>query len=270
MSISALKVSKLGFMNRGLVWDLIKRDLKIRYQGSMIGRYWNVIHPLAMITIYTVVFSKVMEAKIGGRASTSSFGYTIYLCAGLIPWMAFSETVLRGTDAFIENAHLIKKIAFPSEILPLVIGGSCGITFVISFFIYLLLLIFSGYGIGSAIVFAPVAFIMLSIFALGLAMLLSVLNVFFRDTKQVVSIVFQVWFWLTPVIYLAENAPKLWKWIFLLNPAYYFIEIFHQILVEQQWPDLKFMAMAGVISVLTFILGASMISRFKSEIPDEI
>lgn len=256
--------------NRVLTWDLIKRDLKIRYQGSIMGRYWNLIHPLAMIVIYTIVFSKVMGAKGVGKAADNPFGYTLYLCAGLIPWMAFSDMVTRTTDVFIEGAHLIKKISFPLEVLPFVIMGSSSITFMISMGIYFCLLLLSGYGLAYSAVMVPVAFILLMLFALGLGMILSVFNVFFRDTKQVVSIVFQVWFWLTPIIYLASNAPEAWRWVFLLNPVYYFIELFHVTLVDQRWPEMSFILTCFGIATITYLVGSSLLGRFKSEIPDEI
>lgn len=260
----------LPFRFRVLIWDLVKRDLKIRYQGSFIGKYWNVVHPLAMIAIYTLVFSQVMKAKMGGGLENNPFGYTIYLCAGLIPWIFFSDVVMRGTDTFVENAHLIKKVSFPLELMPIVTIGSGFVTFMISMAIYLGLLVVSHVPLTSAMMVVPLLMVLLAGFALGLAMLLSAMNVFFRDTKQIVSIVFQVWFWLTPVVYLASAIPAKWKWLFALNPAYYFIAMFQAVFTEGRLPSLSMLAIATALTLLALAVGAVMLLRCKNDIPDEI
>ncbi|MBF0442018.1 MAG: ABC transporter permease [Oligoflexales bacterium] len=267
---SAMHVCRVNFNSRAITFDLIARDLKLRYLGSMIGRYWNLIHPLAMIAIYTIIFSKVMEAKIGVKAASSPFGFTIYLCAGLIPWMSFTETVTRGANVFLENAHLIKKISFPTEILYSIVAGASTVTFTISMAIYLTLILVAGHGVEPPFVLVPVIFIMQMMFAIGLAMFLSVFTVFFRDTQQILSIVFQIWFWVTPIVYLSERAPRELRWIFRVNPYYYFVEIYHDVIVEQVWPSLELFSYCALFAFASFIVGSSFLMRFKEEIPDEI
>lgn len=255
---------------RGLAWDLVKRDLKIRYQGSFIGKYWNVVHPLAMIAIYTLVFSQVMKAKMAGSLEGNPFGYTIYLCAGLIPWIFFSDAVTRGTDTFIENSHLIKKVAFPLELMPMVTVGSGMVTFAISMVLYLIMAVATGVTLTPALLAVPLAMGLLAVFALGLAMFFGAVNVFFRDTKQIVSIVFQVWFWLTPVVYFLTAVPEKWAWLFTLNPAYYFIAIFQTIFVSGKLPSPDIVAVACGLAAVSLLAGALMLSRCKNDIPDEI
>lgn len=258
------------FKYKGLVWDLVKRDLKIRYQGSFIGKYWNVVHPLAMIAIYTLVFSQVMNAKMGGGLESNPFGYTIYLCAGLIPWIFFSDAVTRGTDAFVENAHLIKKVSFPLELMPVVTIGSGFVTFMISMLLYGGLLVVTGVPLTPALLAVPFAMALFALFALGLAMFFGAVNVFFRDTKQIVSIVFQVWFWLTPVVYFVSAVPERWKWLFALNPAYYFISIFHALFVDGALPPPATIQIALALTIASFVCGTLMLARCKNDIPDEI
>lgn len=256
--------------SRGLVWDLVKRDLKIRYQGSFIGKYWNVVHPLAMIAIYTLVFSQVMKAKMAGSLEANPFGYTIYLCAGLIPWIFFSDAVTRGTDTFVENSHLIKKVAFPLELMPMVTIGSGFVTFMISMALYLVLAVATGVALTPAALFLPVAMGLLAVFALGLAMFFGAVNVFFRDAKQIVAIVFQVWFWLTPVVYFISAVPEKWTWLFALNPITYFITIFQAIFVTGALPAKDTIAIACGLAAVSLVCGALMLSRCKNDIPDEI
>lgn len=267
---SVLGSFAVPFKFKGLIWDLVKRDLKIRYQGSFIGKYWNVVHPLAMIAIYTLVFSQVMKAKMGGGLEDNPFGYTIYLCAGLIPWIFFSDAVTRGTDTFVENSHLIKKVSFPLELMPIVTIGSGFVTFMISMVMYIGLIVFTGVPLANAMLAMPVAMVLMAVFALGLAMFFGAVNVFFRDTKQIVSIIFQVWFWLTPVVYFVSAVPERWKWLFALNPAYYFIAIFQSIFVTGRLPDAATLQIATALALTAFICGTLMLARCKNDIPDEI
>ena len=140
-----------NFRNKQLIWDLIRRDFKMRYLGSMMGSYWNIIHPIAMIAIYTLVFAKVMKIRLGGQ-TTSPYEFTIYLCSGLLPWTAFQEVILRGSTQFHENANFIKKIAFPKEIIQSIATGSATIIFLFSMTIYAALILGSGHGVSSAII----------------------------------------------------------------------------------------------------------------------
>lgn len=256
--------------SRGLVWDLVKRDLKIRYQGSFIGKYWNVVHPLAMIAIYTLVFSKVMKAKMGGGLEDNPFGYTIYLCAGLIPWIFLSDTITRGTDTFVENSHLLKKVAFPLELMPMVTVGSGFVTFLISMALYLLLTVATGIKLTMALVALPVAMALLALFAWGLAMFFGAVNVFFRDAKQIVAIIFQVWFWLTPVVYFVTAVPSKWTWLFALNPAYYYVAMFQSIFVTGALPSGDTIAIASGLAAVSLFSGAIVLNHCKNDIPDEI
>lgn len=266
----ALHLLRANLQNIGLIYDLTKRDLKLRYLGSYLGRYWNIVHPLAMISIYTVVFAVVLEAKIPGMANSSTFSFSVFLCAGLLPWNAFTETVLRGTNSYLEHGHLIKKVAFPIEILQSISTASAGLTFWISWLLYFGFLILSDFGIGWPMILLPVIFFLQMMFALGLAYIFSVLNVFFRDIQQLVNIIFQLWFWVTPIVYLKENAPEELQFIFKFNPFFYFVRAYQDITVFKQWPSQGSWIAMGVIASVTFCLGASFVSFTKREIPDEV
>ena len=252
--------------------DLIKRDIKLRYLGSLFGGYWNFIHPLAMIIIFTAVFSQVMKVRLGSGAGTSGnyFSYTIYLCSALLPWNAFLETVSRGTRTFLENSWLIKKMSFPMELLHTVVAGSAAITFLIAFSLYLLVIFAVGFGVSWPIICLPLIFCIQTVFAIGLGMFFSILNVFFRDIEQVIGILFQVWFWLTPIVYLQDLLPERFKIVLYGNPLFYFAEMYHDVVFRQAWPHWPTMAAMAVLSVLVFFLGASFMCRFKNDVPDEI
>ena len=118
------------YRHRSLVKHLVIRDFKSRYMGSSLGSLWSVINPLVMIVIYTVIFTKIMGARLPGM--TSGFAYSVYLCAGLLPWVSFADTVSRSTNIFMENSHLVQKVAFPKMVLLVYINIVGIINFIIS------------------------------------------------------------------------------------------------------------------------------------------
>lgn len=260
---------KVNYESRVLVSDLIKRDFKVRYLGSAMGSYWNFIHPLAMIAIYTIIFSYIMRIRLGGE-STSPFEFTIYLCSGLLPWTAFQEMVLRGSSQFHENANFIKKIAFPKEVIQSITTGSSALTFLISLGFYLLLLLVSGHGLGPSALLIPVLILSQLLFASGLGMTLGVFNVFLRDVQQVMNILFQIWFWLTPIVYDIQRIPELYQKFFYLNPFYYFSRSYQEILVWKNWPQPHLLGACLLFGIASYAVGASTLYFFRDQIADEL
>jgi len=267
---STIHYVKINWRSSDLVMHLIRRDFRLRYLGSLFGSYWNLIHPITMILLYTAIFSQMMGARLATLGIENRFAYTIYLCAGLLPWNAFVEMVSRTTRVFLDQAPLIKKVSFPIEVLPTVVIASASFNFAIAFGLLLILCLASGVGISEHIVAVPFIFMVQMLLAAGIGMFTAVLNIFFRDVEQVVGIVMQVWFWMTPIVYLKQSVPEGFGKILLMNPMYYLVEMYHQVIVLHQWPDLRYFGIALASSVVVLMLGANFLSRFKSEIPDEI
>ncbi|MGE0171717.1 MAG: ABC transporter permease [Oligoflexales bacterium] len=267
-SIPAIHTSKINWQNRKVILDLTLRDFRLRYVGSMLGRYWNLINPLAMITIYTIIFSKVMGARLGNI--TNPYAYTVYLCAGLLPWNALAELISRGTNVFLEHAYLIKKVSFPKELLPAVVVGSTSVNFLISFALLFGLILVTGHQLSFVIAGVAVVFFLQLIFLFGLICFLGTLNVFFRDIQQAVSIVLQIWFWLTPVVYLESAVPERFVSLLRINPFYYFVTAYHDLIFWSRWPTSSTLATCAGISVFFFVLGTSFFAKFKDQIADEI
>lgn len=256
--------------HRRVILDLIKRDFRVRYLGSLMGGIWNVLHPLAMITIYTVVFSRIMHQRAGMDLSTGkSLDYTVYLCSALIPWNAFVETVSRSTRAFLDHGALIKKVAFPMDILHAVVAGSATVTFSIAYSLYLLFCIFLGHEITWGFLLIPVFYVLQLFFAIGIGMVLSILNVFYRDVEQAIGIVFQIWFWVTPIMYYKSTTPGAFSYVFKLNPFYYFAEAYHQ-LTFHSFPSSHVTLACVLLAAGSFWIGSLFMSKMKLEIPDEL
>ena len=229
------------------------------------------MHPLAMILIYTIVFSQVMKAKLGDQgAQLGSYAFTIYLCAGLLPWNAFLEVVNRGTGIFHEYATLIKKVSFPIEILHTVVCGSSLVTWLISMFFFGVLLLITGHGVTWAVLWLPVFLLLQMLLGTGMALILGAFNVFFRDIQQFVNIFFQVWFWATPIVYLKDYVPENLQWVFYANPFYYFVDLYQSVLFFQRPVNTSYLAIAAVISVSVYALGCGFFVRIKNDITDEI
>jgi lipopolysaccharide transport system permease protein len=267
---SALHVWRINVKNLKVVQDLTLRDFRLRYIGSILGRYWNLIHPLAMIVIYTVIFSQVMGARLGGIAADNPYGYTIYLCSGLLAWNAFAETLQRGTNVFIEHGYMIKKVAFPIETLPSVVAGSSTITFGLSLAVFIGLMFVVGHPPTVPFLAVFAIFILQIIFAFGLVNILGTLNVFFRDVGQLVQIVIQIWFWLTPIVYIPSAIPEKLQFLLKLNPFYYYVQAYHAAIFEGRWPEPRSLLICSAVSAISFFVGTAFFCRLKPEIPDEV
>lgn len=190
---------------RSFIFGSVKREFQSKYRNSLFGAAWTVINPLAMILVYTVIFSQVMRTKLPGV--DNSFAYSIYLCSGVLTWGLFAEIIGRAQNIFLENANLIKKISFPRLCLPVIVIVSALLNFAIIFGLFLGFLLLVGFWPGwTSLAILPVLAIQL-LFAIGLGMTLGVLNVFFRDVGQFFGIFMQFWFWLTPIVYPATILP---------------------------------------------------------------
>ena len=234
-----------------LLVDLTKRDFRLRYSGSVIGSYWNIIHPLVMIVMYTVIFSQVMKAKLG--INSGPFSYSVYLCSGLIAWNLLSELVSRGVTTLIDNADFVKKLSFNPFVLFGATASTSIINFLISFALFLLFLFFvHPISLGLILLYIGVVLIFV-LFGMGLAIGLGCLNVFARDFQQLTTVVFQLWFWFTPIVYLTNILPEKALTLLWFNPAFPFIESFHKIVFYKEVPNLN---LWGLMLFWTVISGA--------------
>jgi lipopolysaccharide transport system permease protein len=253
---------------RGFVLGSVKREFQSKYRNSLLGAAWTVIQPLAMITVYTVIFSQIMRAKLPGIES--SFAYGIYLCAGILTWGLFAEITSRSQNVFLENANLLKKLSFPRLTLPLIVVLNAGINFAIIFGLYLGFLILSGNFPGWPIfAMLPLLGIMVA-FAIGLGVILGVLNVFFRDVGQLFTVVLQFWFWFTPIVYPQSILPEKVKTLLAFNPMASLIAAYQQVLVYGKWPDWFSLLPVTVMALILCILGLSLFRKRAGEMVDEL
>lgn len=254
--------------NLKLVLELSKRDFKIRYLGSLLGIYWNVLHPIVLIAIYTLIFSKVMGSRLGH--SSDNWSYSLYLCAALLPWNAFSETFNRSVVALVDNSAFLKKMVFPTYILFLSTLLTSLINFAITLTVYLIVLLCLGrlhmdllpiyllFGLG---------FNFLGMF---LGMGLGCLNVFLRDFQQLTAIIFQLWFWFTPIVYLTDHLPTVAQKLLWFNPAFSFIEALHETLYFGRMPSIQAIAISFLSLTLAGAVGIFIYKKAEPLVRDEL
>lgn len=253
---------------RGFILGSVKREFQLKYRNSMLGAAWTVINPLAMIFVYTVIFSQVMQAKLPG--ANSSFAYSIYLCSGLLIWGLFAEIVTRSQTVFLENANLLKKLSFPRICLLIITALNALLNFSIIFSLFTVFLIVSGNFPGWIYLALIPVFMILIAFSVGLGVMLGVLNVFFRDVGQLFGVILQFWFWFTPIIYPASILPDFARHFQVFNPMAVITAACQQILVTGLWPDWKSLSLIAILAVLLCIFGWHLFRKRSGEMVDEL
>src|SRR5579885_1211067 len=213
--IASTFVGNLG-RRRGLIFNLVARDFKQGYIGSSIGWLWAVIHPLVLLASYTFVFVVILKVRLSPEAGTSN--YAIFLFAGLLPWMLFQDTVQRSASSMVDYSNLITKSVFPAELIPIAIFFSNVISHALGLSILLIAVLATAQKLTALLILLPVYILLLGLFTLGMSWLVSSLNVFLRDTAQVLTIVLIFWFWFTPIMFTPDQLPAWLRPVAMWNP----------------------------------------------------
>lgn len=250
------------YRSRYMIWSMAVRDLQAKYVGSIFGLFWAVINPFTMIAIYGFVFGYLLKARPAPDSGTDS--YLVYLTCGLMPWQFFNLTVTASANTVLSNANLIKKaVGFPTEILVIVTVITNVINHLIGLsVVFVILVIFNGH-IPLA---APVIFVymfLISVFAVGVGWILSSLNVYLRDIKQITSLAMMVWFYSTPVIYSTHIIPEKYLFIWRLNPMYHVIDGYRHALLTGRVIPADGILYLAVAAAVAFGLGGIFFRKLK-------
>ena len=229
-----------------LIWELTKRDYTERYAGSILGAEWAFIRPLVPLFIYIVIFGKLMGGRLPGESSI--YAYSIYVSAGLIPWLAFSASINRGTSVFLEKKHIISKVKVSLPSLLVFVNLSETITYLITMGFFLGFLVLAGYEFSHYLLLVPVLYYLQQLLAFGLGLLSATFNVFIRDLREMVDIILQLWFWFTPLVYVIDIVPDFVKKVMLLNPAFIIAESYHRMFVYYDYPSFRSLLILTVIT----------------------
>lgn len=214
--------------HRDLVITTLKRDLSSRFQGTLLGWAWPLIQPLFLFGVYYFIFTKFLGQKMPDLPPGMEAGMGVYMFCAMIAWGAFSETLARGTSVIVDNGNLIKKLAFPSELLPLnvVLASLVMMLLAITMFVLTACITPVWPAPGLALLWVPVIVVLQAFFTYGFVLFFSTLHVFLRDTAQVVGMVTTVWMFVTPVFWVPELiGEEVERYLPLIhaNPAYHLV-----------------------------------------------
>lgn len=257
-----MKIIKELYNYREMLSNLVKKDLKVRYKGSVLGFLWTFLNPLLQLVVYTIVFSTIMKVDIDK--------FYIYLFIGLIPWLFFATCIQAGSVSILMNKDLIKKIYFPRIILPISTVNSTFMNMFYSMIVVLLTILVSGIGFSKYILLLPVAMIMQYILVLGMTFMFSALNVYFRDLEYILNIIVMIWFYLTPIVYKIEMIPEKYRFWFYLNPMTGIINFYRNILYYKRMPS--FNAFGGILiyGIIMIVIGYFVFEKLQKNFAEEL
>ena len=247
---------------REMVYNLVKKDLRGRYKGSVLGFLWTFINPLLQLAVYTMVFSTIMRVNVDK--------FYMYLFIALIPWIFFTTSVLSGTISIIQNKDLIKKIYFPRIIIPISTVLATFMNMIFSMAVVILALFISGIGISYYILLLPVIMILEFFLVLGMVFLFSSLNVFFRDIEYILSIIMMIWFYMTPIVYTVEMIPEKYQTLFYLNPMTNIVIFYRDILFYKRMPSFGFMGGVFLYSLAMIVIGFFVFQKLQKNFVEEL
>ncbi len=249
---------------RQMIFSLVKKELRGRYKGSVLGFLWTFINPLLQLLVYTFVFSVVMPFGTIDK-------YYIHLFVALVPWLFFSGSLTGGSVSIIAQKDMVKKIYFPREIMPISYVLSGFINMLFSFIIIFIVLLVSGVGISiSALVYLPVVMIVEFIMALGGAMLTSALTVYFRDLEYILGIITMAWMYFTPVVYPLSQVPEKLQGILSINPMTPVITAYRDILYFKTAPQLETLLSGLILGLLVLVVGWLVFGKLQKGFAEEL
>ena len=254
------------YQYRHFIASSIRNELVNQFARSRLGGLWLVIHPLVMVAIYAFVLSAVLSAKFDGI--DNDYAYAIYLTSGILAWTLFNDTLSRCLNLFVGNGDLLKKMRVPKVTLPLIAAGTVLANNLLLFATIILIFAFLGHPPTLAVLWMPVITGVLVLFALGLGLVIGVLNVFFRDLSQLVPIVLQFLFWFTPIVYPIVIIPDNMRHLLMFNPMYPLVSAYHDVLAYQRSPDLLSLGVIGLSGGLLLILGLWLVRKANAEMVD--
>ena len=251
---------------RELLFGLVKRDFELRYKGSVAGWIWGVVHPIVLLVSYTFVFSVCLKQSPGPGEVTQNF--PLFLFAGMLPWLLFSETLQRSSTSLIEQSTLITKTVFPSEMVPIAIFLSSLVSHLIAVGLALVGALVVLHRLSPALAAFPLIVALLGLFAVGLAWIIASLQVYLRDTAQILLVVLTLWFWITPIFLSEQRFPRRLRFLLLLNPLTPMVRAYRQMLLGGTWPQGGEFLSAAIWGVATFVAGGLFFRYMKRGFAD--
>jgi lipopolysaccharide transport system permease protein len=250
----------------GLIRSMVRRDLTNRYKGSVMGLTWAFITPAVQIVIFTLIFQGIFNARFGDQGGYLNYG--LHLFCGLLPWIAFSDGILRSTISLIENVNLVKRVVFPIESLPVNVALSALVNQLMGTVILIVAALILEHTVRPTILLVPLLMVPQLLATIGLGWLMASLGVFIRDMPQFNQLAMSTWMMLTPIYYPENMIPERFAWAVNLNPMAPLIRSYRRILLEGRMPDWRGLMITLVFALICFIFGYWWFERTKKAFAD--
>lgn len=258
---------------RELIVNLTIRELKARYKNSVLGFFWSLLNPLGMMLVFTVVFTVLMP-------NNQIRNFPVFLLCGLLPWNFFSAGVMTGTNSIVSNGNLVKKVYFPRSVLPIASVLANLVNFLLALIVLFALLFVFRIRLSPYVWLLPIVILIQTCFVAGMALVLSTLNVFYRDTLMIMDVVMLAWFFLTPVFYPIEILPRSYEVLgltlnvhrlaYILNPMASLISTYRDLLYWGYRTDLDFFLRTTLTALIVLAFGFWFCVRYSARFSEEI
>ncbi|HZT05516.1 MAG TPA: ABC transporter permease [Chloroflexota bacterium] len=258
-----------SYRYRGLLRNLLARDLSVRYKNSVLGFLWTLLNPLLLMIVFTIVFQVLLPTNIPH--------FSVFVLIGILAWNFCVGSVMASIHSVAGNGDLVRKVYFPREMLPLSAVLSCLVHFVLALSLVFVMLPLTGLTITPLILWLPITIVFQTAFLAGVGLFLSAVNVFFRDTESIMDVAMLAWFFLTPIFYpldvLADKEIGAMnvRWLMhVLNPMASFISTYRLVLIDAAPPDPAFLARTFAVSIMVLIVGYAVFKRSEPSFGEEL
>jgi homopolymeric O-antigen transport system permease protein len=249
--------------HRDLFFFMVGRDVKVRYKQTALGVAWAVLQPVLTMVVFTVIFGRLAKVPSDGMP------YPIFVFAGLLPWNFFNQAVTTSSNSLVGNAALITKVYFPRLVIPGAAVGAALVDFAISAAIMFAMAIYYGVALGAGLLMLIPLVLLITMFAAGVGMWMSALNVKFRDVRYALPFILQIWMYVTPIIYPVSFIPEHWRWLIALNPLSGIIQGFRCAIFGRPF-DWTGLSISAALTVGVLIYAAFGFRRMEREFADII
>lgn len=250
--------------HRELLWFWTKREISVRYKQSFLGIVWAILQPAVLAAMFTVVFSHL------ARIPSEGIPYPLFAYIALVPWTFFATSINQGVPSLVNQMNLVTKAAFPREILPLGTVGASLVDFTFAFAVFVFMALFYRIPLRSSMLWLPLLILLQLTLAIGVTLIGSALNVFYRDIRFIVPLLIQIWLYATPIVYPASLVPERLRWIYALNPMVGVIESYRNIFIRGHAPDWPSLALGTISAMGLLVFGYLFFKRVEPTFADII
>lgn len=248
---------------RQMIFSLVKKDLRGRYKGSVLGFLWTFINPLFQLVVYTIVFSYILQSNIDK--------YYLYLFVALIPWIFFSSSITGGAASILAQKDLVKKIYFPRQVIPISYVTSCFVNMLLCFIVIFAVVLVSGIRLHPlGLLCLPVIMAVEYLLGLGMALLASAVTVYFKDLEHILGIVSMAWMYLTPIMYDQSIIPERVLPVFRINPMTHIIGCYRDVLYYGRVPELSSLLSSVVLGIVFLAAGWIVFEKLQKHFAEEL